>query len=91
VAFSVTEASHVNTFLRWFLNEPRCMTVPTDDQARLALVALAGAASRRLMAGFTPTEVEGLWPDRRPVLVPASEKPKPAPVGVNPKPRKARP
>ena len=56
MAFSVTEASHVNTFLRWFLNDPGLVRkLPTEVEARFALSALADSANRRLMAGFTAT------------------------------------
>jgi hypothetical protein len=74
MAFSVSEAHNLNVFCRWFFNEPRGMTVPTEAEATRALAALAASAHHRLMAGITGPEVVGLWAERRPAVALAAVK-----------------
>lgn len=58
MSLSVTEASAVNTLLRWVMSEPGAdgKAVSPDD-AKLAARTLAGAANRKLMAGIVPADV----------------------------------
>lgn len=59
---NIGEANDLNRFLRWFFDRPPEMgTQPTEEQAKQALMNLAGKANKALMAGMDEKDVERLW------------------------------